>query len=83
MDVYFFKDVGLNKNGWLNGCVLCHKVTSNLKDGDKINFNNIIYNIKVFLCGKCNRKLINNEEKYNEIYKKKLDSFNKYLNEKK
>ena len=69
--MYIYKNSHLPKEGWLQGCFMCYKITGGCEVFSKYyNYENtLLYEFVVYLCNSCKNKILKEREIKQEYYK--------------
>ena len=69
--IYIYRDKeNLPEEGWFQSCFMCYTITSNLKLFDTFKKNKEIYEIYVYVCPPCKKKM-ETKVNYRETFKQK------------
>ena len=62
--MYIYKESHLPKEGWLQGCFICYRITGNCEVFSKYyNYDNLIlFEFVVYLCNRCKNKVLKDQE---------------------
>jgi len=73
--IYIYRDrENLPEEGWFQACFACYIITSRLKLFDTIHKGKDIYEIFVYLCSDCKKKILKDED-FNKKFEKKCKKY--------